>query len=73
MPAEYTIEVWGDSIRVCGVVPVHDLNAIHMLAKINGYDVIDLLMCKYYGVTLFFTSDALSKQMQKELHGKENS
>lgn len=73
MSAEYVIEVWGDSIRVKGVVPSNDLKAIHMLAKTNGYDVIDLLMGKHYGVTLFFTSDALSRQMQKELHGKENS
>jgi len=73
MPAEYTIEVWGDSVRVHGVIPPHDLNAVHVLAKTNGYDTIDLLLGKHYGVTLFITSKELSKQLQKELHGKENS
>jgi hypothetical protein len=73
MPADYTIEVWGDSVRVRGPVPAHDLNAINMIAKTNGYDTIDLFLGKHYGVTLFLTSKELSRQLQKELRGKGNS
>lgn len=72
MPAEYIIEVWGDSVRVRGLVPMHDLKAINMLAKTNGYDILDLLLGRHYDVNLFFTSKEFSKQLQKELHGKEN-
>lgn len=68
MPADYTVEVWGDSVRVKGWVPGHDLNAIHMLGKVNGYDVIDLYLAKYYQVSLFLTSKAFSVQLQREIH-----
>jgi hypothetical protein len=73
MPADYTIEVWGDSVRVKGPVPAHDLNAVNMVAKSNGYDTIDMLLSRHYGVALFFTSKELSKQLQKELRSKGNS
>jgi hypothetical protein len=71
MPAEYTVEVWGDSVRVRGPVPAHDLKAINMIAKTNGYDTIDLLLGKKYGVTLFITSKHLSAQLQKEFRRAE--
>ena len=70
MPAEYTIEVWGDSVRVSGPVPVHDLNAVNMIDKTNGYDTVDLFLAKHYGVSLFITSKEMSAQLQKSLHGK---
>jgi predicted nucleic acid-binding Zn finger protein len=68
MPADYTVEVWGDSVRVRGGVPCRDLNAIHMLGKANGYDTIDLYLAKYYRVSLFLTSKAFSAQLQREIH-----
>jgi len=71
VPAEYTIEVWGDSVRVQGPVPAHDLNAINMIAKTNGYDTIDLLLGKKYGVTLFITSKRLATQLQKEIRMRD--
>jgi predicted nucleic acid-binding Zn finger protein len=68
MPADYTIEVWGDSVRVSGGVPCRDLNAITMLGKVNGYDIIDLYLARHYHVSMFITSKALSMQLQREIH-----
>jgi predicted nucleic acid-binding Zn finger protein len=68
MPADYTIEVWGDSVRVRGRVPCRDLNSVCMLGKANGYDTIDLYLAKHYDVSMFITSKALSVQLQREIH-----